>query len=596
MFDGLFVARLAAELDRRLSGGQIQKIQQPDDDTLVFFVRTPGATYALVASRQPEAPRLYLAHKPPRRSAEGPPSPRLQRIRKHLQNGRIAAVTALDLDRIAAVEVEATDELGDRRRFRLLVELTGRNANVILIDADGRILETLHPVTADMSRYRQILPGLPYVPPPPQDKIDPRGVPEEEWIARLRAEPEALRDETALAEWLTRRVRGFGPLLARETAHRAARSGGLTPAGAARALVRTVDIVLAGGERPELLPGGDRPAFHALALTHRSGPREAFDDVLALLQVHYERIIPGLTVRREARALRQALEARLGRLEKKIARHRATLAEADAAERHRRFGELILAYQYAVPMTGVSEAAVPDPDDPDRTLRIPLDPALSPAENAERHFRRYQKLKAARAAAEKELERAEAERRYLEEALLYLDDADAEALADLKAELAAAGLIAPPAPAKGPAKKTNAGRESRPERFLSSEGALILVGKSGGQNDRLTFQIARPDDLWLHAKNLPGAHVVVRGPAGEATLEEAALIAAYFSKGRHSSRVPVDYTPVKNVHKPKGAPPGFVLYRGEKTLFVTPSLERVLPILARRPDERPPAETAPDGA
>ncbi|MBE3596386.1 MAG: NFACT family protein [Hydrogenibacillus sp.] len=583
-YDGWLIRRLARELDARLVGGVIQKIYQPDNDALVLVIRTRAQNEILFLSRDPEAPRVYLAGDLPNRP--GAPSGRTMRFRKHVQNGRITAVRQLGLERIIAFDIEAKDLLGDRKTYTLLIELMGRHANIILIDRAQVIVETVHAVTAEMSRHRQVLPGEPYILPPAQDKLDPLHLDEAAFTARLiGAFPEGHMTVGDFSAWLVQNVHGIGPLFAREIAERAARLGRapdldlISPQLAHRAVHRAIRTIEDASERAEIVYAPMRPVFAALTLTHLTAPRETFDTVSDCLTAYFERVRVDNPVQRTARALKQTVLSLRERAVKKIERYDAVLAEAEDAERFRLYGELIFAYQYLIPMAGASQVDVPDPEHPDRTLVIPLDPKLSPAENAKDYFRRYQKLKAAKTAAETQRRRAEAERVHLDSILAHIDYADAQALEEIREELLDAGFIRP---SKQPPKpKTK--RAPAVERYRSSEGALIFVGKNNVQNDYLTMKLAHPNDLWLHAKNMPGAHVVVRGEhVSDTTLHEAALLAAYFSKGRQSSGVPVDCTLVKNVWKPKGASPGSVLYRGERTLFVTPEPEALKAIFARR--------------
>ncbi|MDI3327091.1 MAG: NFACT RNA binding domain-containing protein [Alicyclobacillaceae bacterium] len=587
--DGFTLAAVAAELRDRLVGGRVERIYQPGPRDLEIRVRAGGQSRRLWISADPEAARIHTVEGL-RVPGSGDPPPFCALIRRHLEGGRIRYIRQVGLERVLRIGVESRNDLGDPVWYDLVVEIMGRHSNAVVVRHEddsvreregppaGRILDALVRVVPGMSRHRVVLPGQAYVPPPEQHKIDPRAESEEQfrrWQASLGRRPEPAD--------LIRRYQGIGPVLAEEIAWRANRDA--PPGGGDFWTVfrEMVEDLSAGRFRPcvALSPEGGPPkAVSAVYLSHLSsrGPVEVFDSANEAVERFYASRLEEEGPRRAARNLAAVVREALKNLEARIRQWEEQLREAEDAERYRRMGELLTAYLHTVPR-GASEVTVPDPySEEGRPTVIPLNPEWSPAENAQALFRQYQKRKRTREVVGGYLEQARRDAEYLESVLVSLENAEGEELEEIREELQQQGFLKSRKPA---GRKREAAAD--PLHFVSSEGIDIYVGRNNRQNDWLTLKMAHKNDTWLHAQQIPGSHVVVRSRnVPPKTLEEAACLAAYYSKARHSANVPVDYTLVKHVWKPNGARPGFVLYDHQRTVFVTPD-----PALPERLRARP---------
>ena len=576
--DGLAIRALVREL-QAWKGALISKIYQPAEFDLVLHLRGTAGPGRLLVSANPSLPRMHLTE----RTRENPQEPPMfcMLLRKHCEGGAVEAIRQRDLERIVEIDIRHRNELGDPVLKRLVVELTGRNSNIILLDpASGVIHDAIRRVTPAVSSYRTVLPGGRYVPPPPQNKRDPLAESETGFREAMGGLPADVA-HADLERALVGAYAGISPLLAREIAHRA----GGNPADLWNAFHAVMRDAAAHRYHPVVIREPDgKTAFSVFDLTHLAGEKQTFPSVQACMETFFRDKAEREYIRQRTADLVRIVSGEIAKNERRIARLRETLEEAREADKHRRFGELLTAHLHAVKRGDERAEVIDYYDESQPVVAIPLDPQLSPSENAQRYFRKYTKLKNSVAAATKQLEEAEAEIRYLESVLQALETAGPQDIAEIREELAAQGYIrgerSPGAGGKNGKKKNG-----RPAvlSFVSSEGIPILVGKNNTQNDYLTGRVAAPDDTWLHAKEIPGSHVVIRGSSfGEATLHEAAMLAAYYSRARHSGNVPVDYTLARHVRKPSGAKPGFVIYDHHKTLFVTPD-ESVIRGLAASP-------------
>ncbi|MCG0238306.1 MAG: NFACT family protein [Firmicutes bacterium] len=600
-FDATVLAAVVQELDRRLRGGRIHKIYQPTPWELHLLVYAGREHLRLLLSCHPQGARLHLTQV----VRPNPPHPPTfcMLLRKHLEGGRILAVRQVGRERIAHLEVGALDELGNPVTYTLVAEVMGKHSNLLLLAPGGRIIDAARRATEEQNRYREVLPGLPYVPPPPTGKLDPgavTGADLGQWLARAGAEAMGRPAWQLVLD----AVDGLGPLVAREIAHRAGVggvAGDLGPAELdrlAQACRELYALVDSGSFAPTLLldESGEPKDFAVVEPRHWAGATLPVESVSALLDRFYAAQEERQRTTALRAELRRVLAQELGRVRRKLQAQLEDLRRAEEAEPLRQKGELLMAYLWQVPR-GADRVELPNFYDPEqRPVVIELDPALSPAENAQAYFRRYQKARSGLQAIREQVERSQAELRYLEQVEATLAAAASlPELEEIRAELAAEGYLDE---GKGPAREKRgraggepgaagnrvgegargSGQPSRPLVVRSSDGLEIWVGRNNRQNETLTFKLAAPTDLWLHAKEIPGAHVILRLPPGveppEASLREAALLAAYFSKARLSANVPVDYTLRRHVRKPPGARPGMVIYDHHRTLHVTPDPER----------------------
>ena len=587
MFDVLTIAALADEFGRRLIDGRIQKVVQIDPATIALEVYAEHRRINLIAGISGNAPRLFITAARTSGDAEAV-TPLLLLLRKYVRGGRIVAVSQPPLERILRIGIVKrlvsdddgpgddgdADEASRLAPTELIIELMGRRSNVILADDRGRVLDALKRVTPDMSAARPVLPGRPYAPPPAQAKADPRDID----AAGLERLLQSADPAGSLATAIVALLAGFSPQMAREVAFRCFGRVDLTLADvlarsdACERLAGTVAEVLAplttGRWEPAVyVRDGAVVAFAPIRLRSLEGTavEEPFSSISAAIERALAADAAAGAARhaeRRRRLVEEIARAR-ERAEARVLSIRAQEERAREAERLREMGELIYAHLYEIPAES-AELVVGG-------VRVPLDPTLSPSENAQAYFERYRKAKSAAAQVPGLLDRAVLERDYLAqlEALARLAEGfdEIERVRDEWAQWQRATGAAPAR--RSTTKRAPAGR---PRAFRTPRGDLIAVGRNGPENERVTFEIAGPDDTWLHARGIPGSHVVARwaGPEDERTLETAASLAAWFSDGRGATNVEVDATARRYVRRLKGTGPGMVRYANERTLNVRP--------------------------
>jgi len=629
--DGLTIRALVRELNPALQRGRINKVYQPTELDLVLHTYTPQGSFRLIVSANPGRPRLHITGLE-RENPKTPPA-FCMLLRRRLEGARILGVEQPGWERIIRLRCGVTDELGNPAELVLAVECMGKHSNVLLLEpqADGRerIMDSLKRVPETVNRYREILPGRSYVAPPPQDKLDPLSDPDA-LAAALRER--AGNQERLVADALFRQVDGLGPEMAAEAVHLAGIPEGVAArdlpldawadlAHAVSGLARRADQGPWQATRYHRTKGGDLAVPYPLEHLDAQGlPHASCLDLSACLdQVH--------GAQEEAQRLegvRQSLRARVGkeleRNQRKLGLQEESLRQAADADGLRQVGELLTANLHAVP-PGAAEVTVDDYFNPEGGRRtIPLDPHRTPAENLRGYFRRYTRARNTLKGAGEQADRSRAEVAYLEQVMATIEQAEnIPELEEIRRELVGEGYMenaagrghgasaagrgaaggksrgksaggAPgragkkgrPAGGKSDAGagsgKGRPGEGSSPARFTTTTGHVVLVGRNNRQNDWLTLRHAGDGDLWFHTKDIPGSHVILKDPGEdppEAAIREAAGLAAYYSKGRQSGQVPVDYTLRRHVRKPAGAKPGMVIYDHQHTVFVTPDPELV---------------------
>jgi predicted ribosome quality control (RQC) complex YloA/Tae2 family protein len=560
-FDALTMAAVADELRADILGGRVQKVLLPDDLSIGMEVYAHGERRYLLASVHPEHAHLHLTREKLRRGVEKP-TPLLLILRKYVRGGRIATIEQPPFERVLHIGVQHPE--GDTT---LVVEVMGRYSNIVLVSEEGLILECIKRVGPDMSRYRSILPQRLYVPPPPQSKLDPTDVTE----LCLRDILSDASPESPIWRALVRGIGGVSPLMAREVVHRAMGDAETTISQVIKfspLLEAFQEMLMPVWEhrwQPSIVRRNERlVAFAPYPLT-QYGDWEEVESISQAVEAYYRQMVGEDAYAAAKRKAREAIlraRKRVRRRQKALERARVSQAQV---EELRRKGEMILAYAHRIE-PGQRELAAPvGPGE--ALLLIELDPRLSPVENAQRYFERYKKAKSAAEEIPALLQQAELEMRYLDQLETDLDlAANWPEIREVEACLAEAGYI------REERRKQKVGR-SRPLEVKSQDGLLILVGRNSRQNEEITFRRAGPNDLWLHARGVPGAHVIVKtGGRGvpEATLRQAAQLAAYYSQVRDSACVAVDYTERRYVRPIKGAGPGLVTYTRERTIRVAP--------------------------
>ena len=569
--DGLTVGFAARELNDILREGRIDKITQPERDTVVLVIRAGGANHRLLLCASPNNARCHLTMNSYSNPLEPPAMCML--MRKQIAGARITEIRQVDGDRIVHVDMDAVNELGDHVLRRLVLEIMGRHSNLLLLDENDRILEATRHVNPEMSRVRQIQPGMTYLPPPAQDKMNPRTVTGEELYARLSSLPEG-----KLSRCLAETVTGLSRAAAEELACRVLQPGEEWPGDLKAACGRLADFL---GRLPEMADprvlfgenGETEDVFPFPYLSRRTDSQRPYKTLSEALEVYFGTRDARDRLNQKSASMVRMLKGQLDRCQRKLALQEEELSSAERMEEYRRMGEAINANLYQL-KKGMTEAELPDWSDPEGgTITVPMDIRLTPSQNAQRYFKKYQKARSAREVAAQQRDKTLEEMDYLEGMLLDVDKCVGESeLEEIRQELVRTGYM----------KKTANRRQqrqlpgSKPYRYRSDDGIEILVGKNAAQNDRITLG-AKPEETWLHAKDMPGSHVIIcrEGEIPLTTMKQAALLAAWYSKGQRSSLVPVDYTLRKYVKKPSGAAPGKVIYTHQKTAYMTPEEEEI---------------------
>jgi predicted ribosome quality control (RQC) complex YloA/Tae2 family protein len=569
--DGLVVRAIVRELQSCL-GGRIGKIYQPSEDDIVFHLRAGGGNKKLLLSANPTYPRVHWTE----RTYPNPPqAPMLcMLLRKHYEGGTIEGIEQLGMERIIRIHVKNRDELGDVRVKSIVVELMGRHSNIILLDpATETIIDGIHHVTPAISSYRVVMPGSRYTAPPVQNKLNPLQIHAEEWPALW--EP----TEFTVAQWLVERFSGLSPLASAEIAHRGGLSGNVKAMDLtdeqrqllAGAFMAVMSDVLANRYVPNIVHSSGKSYFSVIQLTFLQGEVVPCSGVSECLELFYGDKAERDRMKQRVGDLLRFLQNEKAKNIKKLEKLKETAEEAKDADRFRIFGELITASMYEL-KKGDKEAKLTNYyDEAGGTVTVTLDPLLTPSENAQRYFRKYVKSKNSLVAVAQQMDKAKEEIIYLDGLLHQIRTAGPGDIEEIREELAEQGYIRDRRK-KARKLKKKAGSAPQLACYTSAEGIPIYVGKNNTQNEYLTNRLAQSGDTWLHTKDIPGSHVVIRSQAfGEATLDLAAQLSAWFSQARESSLVPVDYTLIRHVRKPNGAKPGFVIYDHQKTVFVTPN-------------------------
>ncbi len=563
--DGLTVGFEVRELDATLKGGRVDRVTQPERDAVVMVIRAGNANHRLLLCASPNNARCHLTDQSFSNPLEPPALCML--MRKQLTGARVQEIRQSEGDRIIHIDFDAVNELGDHVLRRLVLEIMGRHSNLVFLDENGRILEAARHVNAEMSRVRQIQPGMAYQAPPSQDKLNPETLRAEELLERLQA-----REGGNFSRALSEEITGLSRVSAEELAFRVLNRGETWPEDLRAACEKLESLLrrLPDMAAPCLLraeSGEAEDVFPFPYLSRDTGREEPCRTLSAALDRYYASRDAKDRLSQKSASMIRTLKGHADRCNRKLAMQEEELASAERMEEYRRAGDAIQANLYQL-KKGMTEAVLPDWSDPEGgTITVELDKRLTPVQNAQKYFRKYQKARSARETAAVQRDRTLEELEYLENMLLDAENCTGESeLEEIRQELVRTGYMKRVTSRKQQRQLP----ESRPYRYLSADGIEILVGRNSIQNDRLT-QSAAGNEMWLHAKDMPGSHVIIRreGEIPLTTLRQAALLAAWYSKGRNSSTIPVDYTLRKYVKKPSGAAPGKVVYTHQKTAYVT---------------------------
>lgn len=543
-FDGFFLHHMVEELRRELVNGRIQKINQPFEQELVLQIRSNRQSHRLLLSAHPVFGRIQRTQTTFENPAQ--PSTFIMVLRKYLQGALIESIEQVENDRIVEMTVSNKNEIGDHIQATLIIEIMGKHSNILLVDKSShKILEVIKHVGFSQNSYRTLLPGSTYIAPPSTESLNPFTITDEKLF-------EILQTQETTAKNLQNLFQGLG----RDTANELE-----------NILVSDKLSTFRNFFNQETKPCLTETSFSPIPFSNQVG--KAFASLSDLLDTYYKDKAERDRVKQQANELIRRVENELQKNRHKLKKQEKELLATDNAEEFRQKGELLTTFLHQVPND--QDQVILDNYYTNQPITIALDKALTPNQNAQRYFKRYQKLKEAVKYLTDLIEETKATILYLESVETVLNQAGLEEIAEIREELIQTGFIRR-------RQREKIQKRKKPEQYLASDGkTIIYVGRNNLQNEELTFKMARKEELWFHAKDIPGSHVVISGnldPSDEVKTD-AAELAAYFSQGRLSNLVQVDMIEVKKLNKPTGGKPGFVTYTGQKTLRVTPDPEKI---------------------
>ena len=544
-FDGFFLHHMVEELRRELVNGRIQKINQPFEQELVLQIRSNRQSHRLLLSAHPVFGRIQLTQTTFENPAQ--PSTFIMVLRKYLQGALIESIEQVENDRIVEITVSNKNEIGDHIQATLIIEIMGKHSNILLVDKSShKILEVIKHVGFSQNSYRTLLPGSTYIAPPSTESLNPFTTKDEKLFEILQTQ-----------ETTAKNLQNFFQGLGRDTANELE-----------KILVSDKLATFRNFFNQETKPCLTETSFSPVPFANQVG--EPFTNLSDLLDTYYKDKAERDRVKQQASELIRRVENELQKNRHKLKKQEKELLATDNAEEFRQKGELLTTFLHQVPND--QDQVILDNYYTNQPITIALDKALTPNQNAQRYFKRYQKLKEAVKYLTDLIEETKSTILYLESVETVLNQAGLEEIAEIREELIQTGFIRR-------RQREKIQKRKKPEQYLASDGkTIIYVGRNNLQNEELTFKMARKEELWFHAKDIPGSHVVISGnlePSDEVKTD-AAELAAYFSQGRLSNLVQVDMIEVKKLNKPTGGKPGFVTYTGQKTLRVTPDPEKIV--------------------
>lgn len=586
-FDGIVIANIVHELNTTILNGRIYKIYQPEPDELNLIIKAPGGNYRLLLSASATLPLLYLSSENKNNPMTAPAFCML--LRKHIGNGRILRIEQPGFERIVIFHIEHLDEMGDLCRKKLIIEIMGKHSNIIFCDEEDLIIDSIKRIGAQTSSVREVLPGRSYELPPSQNKINPLNLTKDYFEQSMLTKP------LNLCKMIYTSLTGFSPVAANEICDRAGLDGdtstsmlitdentqeGCTCNGAER-LWEKLSEVIEQIRQEEFQPGiyydeeGTPIEFSAIRFTMYSDMEWRQNSSISAVLEEYYAVKNNVTrIRQKSSDLRRVVSTAMERTAKKYDLQRSQLRDTEKRDKYRVYGELIHTYGYGIEPEAKSFQALNYYTNEEIT--IPLDPALTPMENSQKYFARYNKLKRTFEALTEQVEQTGRELEHLQSIQTALDiTLDENDLADIRRELMEYGYIK----YKSQGRKKDRLPKSRPLHYISSDGFHMYVGKNNYQNEELTFKTANGGDLWFHAKQIPGSHVIVKTDGNQdipdRTYEEAARLAAYYSAARTSTKVDIDYTRRSNLKKTPGGAPGFVIYHTNYSMTIEPDIREI---------------------
>ena len=585
--DGLVIHSIVDELHKKLLGGKIDKVYQPENDEVVLHIRNNKENFKLVLSCSASNPRVYLASDYKKENPINAPM-FCMLFRKYIQGGNIVNVSQVDFERIIKISVESFDELKEKTTKDIIIEIMGRHSNIILThSSNNKIIDSAKRIPPSVSRVRQILPGQTYVLPPKQDKLNPiTDISLNSFVDTLSS------FNGPIFKAIYSKFLGISPVIAKEICFRANIDENLLVSE-----ISSDDISKIYREFHNLFKyikdniynpcmvidtSIDKVLdFSCINLSLFSNLSIINDDSISkILENYYATKDIKDRIHQRSSDLRKSISIKLDRLYNKLNKQEKELIESENAQIYKIKGELITSYIYMIEK-GMESVEVANFYDLEyKNIKISLNTNFTPSENAQKYFKKYNKLKTAKKEITSQMEITKEEIDYLENIMLSIENCENLAeLMDIREELGKVGYLRSKNNSKKETKLT-----TKPHEFVSSNGFKISVGKNNKQNDHLTLKVASNEDIWMHTKNIPGSHVIIKTEGKEVpdeTIFEGAMLAAFFSKSKMSSQVPVDYTKKKNVKKPNGAKPGMVIYDTNNTIYVTPTEELVVKLKSK---------------
>ncbi len=575
--DGITVANIVSEMNAALTGSRINKIAQPEKDELMITVKTPSGQRRILMSASASLPLIYFTQSNKLSPMTAPNFCML--LRKHIGSGKILRVWQPSLERIIHFEIEHYDEMGDLKTKDLIIELMGKHSNVIFCDDQGMIIDSLKHISAQTSSVREVLPGRQYFIAQTQEKLDPLSIGREDFLREVFSKPQPLFKAVYMS------FTGISPVFAQELCARA----GMEPDQSAREIgeneqlhlsrifLEMIDDVREGRFDPNIVydEDGIPVEFSAIPLTMYSDmDSEHFDSISEVLETYYAQKNSASRIRQKSADLRHLVNTMLERESKKLDLQMRQLKDTEKRDKFRLYGELLNTWGYSIE-PGAKVAVVPNYYDNDKEVKITLDPNKTASENAQRFFEKYEKQKRTYDALSELIRETRSDVEHLESVKTFLDQAQTEAdLNQIREELTGSGYLKK----HDSGKKKGASRpeKSKPWHYRTEDGYDIYVGKNNIQNDELTFKFANSSDWWFHSKKAPGSHVIVRRKADEElpdhVFELAASAAAYYSSARMADKVEIDYVQRREVKKPGGSKPGFVVYYTNYSMIARPDI------------------------
>ena len=575
--DGFSISNIIYELKNTIIGGRVDKIYQPEKDEIIIQIRNKGNTYKLLLTANASSPRLNFTTIQKENPINAPLFCMV--LRKHLSSGKIVGITQPNFERIVNIQVESINELGDYSIKTLVFEIMGKHSNIILIDDKNNILESIKHISFDKSSVREVLPGRTYTLPPSQDKKSPLDTNFEEFYNIIKN-----CIPTKTQQIIYKSYNGISPILASEICN----NGNIDPSKNTEELsdneIKSLynsfnNIVMLNNQenfKPQIIYNEnetvlDFTVFDFNIFNHLD--KKYFSSISELLEFFYKSKDLTYRLNQKSQDLKRLISQNIERCAKKKEIQQKTLKDIENRETLKLYGELITANIYAI-KKGMTKVILNNfYSENFEEIEIRLDPNLTPAENAQKYFKKYNKEKRTFIALQDQIKQNDEELLYLESVLSSVNACtDEYDIKEIRTELAEQGFLKRQKNNKNNKQKNN--KKAKPLHYISTDGFHIYVGKNNTQNDELTLRFAKPLDMWFHTKDIAGSHVIVVSEGKEipnSTLNEAANLAAYYSKASNSSLVPVDYTPKKFVKKPNGAKPGMVIYETNKTAYITPN-------------------------